>query len=724
MVDDQTLGRTVLPPERGGGFTLERLVVDRGLATTEALVRARLVRSETGEPLDSVLTRLGLVSEQALASALAEATGLKIAAAADFPAKAIATAPLSAGFLRNARAVPLRETETGVEVAFVDPLSVETRQSLAFALGREIRPLVARAGDVEVALDRLYPDPLADPAKAGEADESDVERLKDLSSDAPVVRAVNALISRAVEAKASDIHLEPTEDSLKIRIRIDGVLRVLDPLPPQMKTAFVSRIKVMAGLNIAERRLPQDGRLRLAVRGQEIDLRVATSPTIYGESVVMRILDRSNLPLNFEALGFDDATEAAFLKVLAEPYGIVLVTGPTGSGKTTTLYAALSLMNTADRAILSIEDPIEYRLEGINQTQVNPQIGLTFATALRSFLRQDPDVMMVGEIRDLETAEVAVQAALSGRGVLESSPPGSDRWRSSDVPEARTPAWIVVAGERAPIVLVSVAPLTCLSPRSSTRTVLTEATGASMPGHCNNYILMDDAWTKRAFNIQVAALRGSPLANSEGDWSSADRKRDLSRDFYVSIRITRQKIPCRHRRAGRQSDLRRDGAHGCGCILRGVPDGRLVSDKNKCSAIRRAQRQPGQRRRHGDATAEAHEPARAGPRGLLAQQSKEGANRVRRRLWRSVGPEQPKVVFLIRTGRAIVSAIKQLIEVEPRHTRCSGGDPTVDCQNRLSFLVHACPLAWTPGGAEQRVEPHLRHHHRLSGHGPKRAGPP
>ncbi len=405
-------------PGAGAGLTLEQLVVDRGLATTEALVRARLVRSETGEPLDSVLTRLGLVSEQALASALAEATGLKIAAAADFPAKAIATAPLSAGFLRDARAVPLRETETGVEVAFVDPLSVETRQSLAFALGREIRPLVARAGDVEVALDRLYPDPLADPAKAGEADESDVERLKDLSSDAPVVRAVNALISRAVEAKASDIHLEPTEDSLKIRIRIDGVLRVLDPLPPQMKTAFVSRIKVMAGLNIAERRLPQDGRLRLAVRGQEIDLRVATSPTIYGESVVMRILDRSNLPLNFEALGFDDATEAAFLKVLAEPYGIVLVTGPTGSGKTTTLYAALSLMNTADRAILSIEDPIEYRLEGINQTQVNPQIGLTFATALRSFLRQDPDVMMVGEIRDLETAEVAVQAALTGHTIL------------------------------------------------------------------------------------------------------------------------------------------------------------------------------------------------------------------------------------------------------------------------------------------------------------------
>jgi general secretion pathway protein E len=271
---------------------------------------------------------------------------------------------------------------------------------------------------MEVALDRLYPEALAGPGEAGEADEADVERLKDLSSDAPVVRAVNALIGRAVESQASDIHIEPTEDSLKIRLRVDGALHDEDPLPPHLKAAFVSRIKVMAGLNIAERRLPQDGRLRLAVRGHEIDLRVATSPTIHGESVVMRILDRSNLPLDFESLGFDPDTLARFLRVLRQPHGIVLVTGPTGSGKTTTLYASLAAMNTADRKILTIEDPIEYRLAGINQTQVSPQIGLTFAAALRSFLRQDPDVMMVGEIRDLETAQVAVQAALTGHTIL------------------------------------------------------------------------------------------------------------------------------------------------------------------------------------------------------------------------------------------------------------------------------------------------------------------
>ncbi|HEY5237218.1 MAG TPA: GspE/PulE family protein, partial [Rhizomicrobium sp.] len=251
-----------------------------------------------------------------------------------------------------------------------------------------------------------------------EADEADLERLKDLASDAPIVRAVNGLIARAVEAQASDIHIEPAEDSIKIRFRIDGALRDEQPLPGHFKSAFISRIKVMSGLNIAERRLPQDGRLRLAVRGQEIDFRVATSPTIHGESVVLRILDRSNLALEFDTLGFDEALLTQYRRVLAQPHGILLVTGPTGSGKTTTLYASLAVLNSSDRKILTIEDPIEYRMPGINQTQVKPQIGLTFAAALRSFLRQDPDVMMVGEIRDLETAQVAIQSALTGHMIL------------------------------------------------------------------------------------------------------------------------------------------------------------------------------------------------------------------------------------------------------------------------------------------------------------------
>jgi general secretion pathway protein E len=399
-------------------LSLSGLVLERRLAPAETLARAQLVQSETGEPLDTVLTRLGLVSERALAAAIADAAGLRIASQADFPAEPVAPDRLSPRFLRDVRAVPLKETASGVEVAFVDPLSAYPMEAVAFALQRHVVPVVARSGDMEAALDRLYPDDSALVGEAGGADEADVERLKDLSSDAPVVRAVNALIGRAAEAHASDIHIEPTEDVLKIRLRIDGALRDEEPLPPHLKGAFVSRIKVMAGLNIAERRLPQDGRLRLAVRGHDIDLRVATSPTIHGETVVLRLLDRSNLALDFETLGFAGESLARYLRVLRQPHGIVLVTGPTGSGKTTTLYASLAVLNTADRKILTIEDPIEYRLAGINQTQVSAQIGLNFAAALRSFLRQDPDVMMVGEIRDLETAQVAVQAALTGHTIL------------------------------------------------------------------------------------------------------------------------------------------------------------------------------------------------------------------------------------------------------------------------------------------------------------------
>jgi general secretion pathway protein E len=398
--------------------SLEALVVDRGLAPAETLTRARLVQEETGERLDAVLTRLGLVSEQALAQAIAAETGLRVAKPQDYPAEPLPY-DVSPRFLRDAKAVPLRDTDAGVEVAMVDPLDPWPANALAFALKRPVRPVIARAADLEAALDRLYPaGELGDADFDGEASEADLERLKDLASDAPVVRAVNALITRAAEARASDIHVEPAEDSLKVRLRIDGALREEDPLPASLKSAFVSRIKVMSGLNIAERRLPQDGRLRIAVRGHEIDLRVATSPTIHGESVVMRILDRSNLPLDFESLGFERELLARYLKVLRLPHGIVLVTGPTGSGKTTTLYASLLELNTPERKILTIEDPIEYRLGGINQTQVSPGIGLTFAAALRSFLRQDPDVMMVGEIRDLETAQVAVQAALTGHTIL------------------------------------------------------------------------------------------------------------------------------------------------------------------------------------------------------------------------------------------------------------------------------------------------------------------
>ncbi len=397
---------------------LEAVIVSSGLVASAALARAHRIEAETGERLVSVLTRLGFVSEQALAHAIAQATGLPLTRAEDYPQTAVDAGRVSPRFLRHAKAVILSVGEGAARVAFVNPLDAFTVRALALALGRPVRPVVGRASDIEQALDRLYGAPVDAAVELDIADEADLDRLKDMASDAPAIRAVNRLISTAVELRASDIHLEPTESALHVRFRVDGMMQARDPLPASMRSAAVSRIKVMAGLNIAERRLPQDGRLKLAVRGHDIDLRVATSPTIYGEGVVLRLLDRSHLSLDFEALGFDPPLLAQLRPVLARPNGIVLVTGPTGSGKTTTLYAALSEINAPERKLLTIEDPIEYRLEGVNQTQVAPSIGLSFAAALRSFLRQDPDVMMVGEIRDIETAQVAVQAALTGHMIL------------------------------------------------------------------------------------------------------------------------------------------------------------------------------------------------------------------------------------------------------------------------------------------------------------------
>ena len=395
---------------------LESVLRGAGLAE-ESLSRARLVEAETGETLEKIITRLGLISEDALARALGDALHLPVVEPASFPAEALPVADISAAFLHDRRALPLRFENGRVVIALANPLDHDAVSGLAFATGHPVTRVVARGGDIDAAIDRLY---RAEPERdvEEEIDDADLERLKDLVSDAPVIRAVNRLIADAVDARASDIHLEPTDDRLQVRFRIDGMLREMAPKPAAMRAPIISRIKVMANLNIAERRLPQDGRLRLTVRGHEIDLRVATAPSIHGESVVMRILDRSNLSLDPKSLGFDPALEAEFLTALAQPHGIMLVTGPTGSGKTTTLYAALAHLNAPDRKLTTIEDPIEYRLPGVVQSQINPAIGYTFSTALRSFLRQDPDVMMVGEIRDTETAQIAVQAALTGHMIL------------------------------------------------------------------------------------------------------------------------------------------------------------------------------------------------------------------------------------------------------------------------------------------------------------------
>jgi general secretion pathway protein E len=253
---------------------------------------------------------------------------------------------------------------------------------------------------------------------ADEGDIEDVEHLRDLASEAPVIRLVNLIMQRAVEGRASDIHIEPFENRLKVRYRIDGVLQEVEAPPAKSTAAVISRIKIMAKLNIAERRLPQDGRIMHRVQGKELDLRVSTVPTSHGESVVMRILDRESVVMDFDSLGFDDKIRAGFVKQLQMPHGIILVTGPTGSGKTTTLYTALSALNTPERKIITVEDPVEYQLEGINQIQAKASIGLDFAHALRSIVRQDPDVIMIGEMRDLETARIAIQSALTGHLVL------------------------------------------------------------------------------------------------------------------------------------------------------------------------------------------------------------------------------------------------------------------------------------------------------------------
>ncbi len=285
-----------------------------------------------------------------------------------------------------------------------------------------MRLAVAVPIELEAAFTRLYKareqatDALADHGSAPRED--DTERLKDLASEAPVIRLVNQIIATAVETQASDIHIEPFEDRLRVRYRYDGLLHEADSPSVRLAPAIVSRIKIMARLDIAERRLPQDGRVKLPVRGQEIDFRVSTVPAMYGETVVLRVLDRNATVFDYDRLGLSKAVVARLSKALELPNGIVLVTGPTGSGKTTTLYTGLQALNTTIRKVVTVEDPIEFQLTGINQVQVKPQIGLTFARLLRSILRQDPDVIMVGEIRDLETAQIAVQAALTGHLVL------------------------------------------------------------------------------------------------------------------------------------------------------------------------------------------------------------------------------------------------------------------------------------------------------------------
>jgi general secretion pathway protein E len=389
------------------------------------LARARRLQEETGGGLLALLARLGLVSERDHAETCAEVLGLPLVNVKDAPELPPEGVAMSARFMKQFAVCPVGENDTAVDVLMADPQDLYTIDALRLATGRDIRPAVALRSEIGDLVERWYGQgrsamgAIVETAEGeGSGDLDDVEHLRDLASEAPVIRLVNLIIQRALELRASDIHNEPFESRLKVRYRVDGVLTEGESPPANLTAAVISRVKIMAKLNIAERRLPQDGRIMLRVQGKELDLRVSTVPTAHGESVVMRLLDRETVVFDFKRLGFTDAFLPQFQKVLVQPHGILLVTGPTCSGKTTTLYTALSKLNTTDVKIITVEDPVEYQIEGINQIQAKPQIGLDFAHALRSIVRQDPDIIMIGEMRDLETCRIAIQSALTGHLVL------------------------------------------------------------------------------------------------------------------------------------------------------------------------------------------------------------------------------------------------------------------------------------------------------------------
>ena len=401
---------------------LGQFLIERELIGQEDLDNALSIQKERPVKLGQLLSDLGYVAEREVLSALSDQLGVPIFSS-DYPAVPIQADKLPYDFLKASSVVPVHVEGDILSIVMADPLDLETQTAIRLRTGLELKVFLAFESDIVEQLELLYGDEnsgqnLIETLGAAFSEES-VEQLRDLASEAPVIRMVNLIISRAVESRASDIHVEPFERDLRLRYRVDGVLQNVDPPPNTLRDAVISRIKLMAKLNIAERRLPQDGRIKLKVLGKEIDLRVSTLPTMYGESVVMRILDKSDSSLlDLRSLGFPEDLYSTVCDMTSKPHGIFLVTGPTGSGKTTTLYSALTRINIPDRKIITIEDPVEYQMDGINQIQVNPQIDLTFSMGLRHIVRQDPDVIMIGEIRDLETAEIAIRAALTGHLVF------------------------------------------------------------------------------------------------------------------------------------------------------------------------------------------------------------------------------------------------------------------------------------------------------------------
>ncbi len=404
-------------------------LVEKGVLRKEDLEKAFPPNQPVeGISLEERLIHLGLLTEERYRLVLEQFFGVPFATQGDFPKEPVLVNTLSILFMKESKFIPARLNDKELTVIMSNPLDFYTIDAIRLATQRDIRVLLGRETDILESIERFYGTGGTSMEKIIEGidsipeyepeDEENIDHLRDMASEGPVIRLVNLIITRAIEMRASDIHFEPFEDRFRVRYRIDGVLHDVESPPKRLQSAIVSRVKIMAKLNIAERRLPQDGRIMLRVKGKEIDFRVSSVPTIYGESTVLRILDKSSIVLDIEKLGFPQDTLKGFKNLIDRPHGIILVTGPTGSGKTTTLYCALEKINSPEKKIITVEDPVEYQLRGINQIQVKSAIGLNFANALRSIVRQDPDVILIGEIRDAETAEIAIHSALTGHLVL------------------------------------------------------------------------------------------------------------------------------------------------------------------------------------------------------------------------------------------------------------------------------------------------------------------
>jgi type IV pilus assembly protein PilB len=403
---------------------LGEILVEEGLITAEQLTQASEEMDRLGSSLGRVLIEMGMLKEPDLVAALARQVGLEYIDLSEYQVDPSAVSLLPEQVARRYRALPIGFENSHVVVAMSDPANVFAMDDIRTITGMEVKPVVATVADVDAAIrrygqfDRTAGDIATEASSQAAEERKDLEAVPATVGDAPIVRLVNLLITQGVADRASDIHIEPMEKDIRIRYRIDGVLHEVMRSPKNIQNGLISRLKVMADINIAERRVPQDGRVGLVVGGKAVDLRVATLPTVYGEKVVIRILDKTSALLKLSELGIMDSAYERYEDAFRKPYGTVLVTGPTGSGKSTTLYATLNIINSVERNIITVEDPVEYRLAGVNQIQVNPKAGLTFANALRSILRADPDVVLVGEIRDRETAVIAVEAALTGHLVL------------------------------------------------------------------------------------------------------------------------------------------------------------------------------------------------------------------------------------------------------------------------------------------------------------------